>query len=268
MKNTLNSKGTLRMENRTVIITGAAGATGKAMVRKFASEGANVVLTSRNTNKLEAVIDDLNLDRNKAVAIAVDINDEDAIMRMLDRVEELFGQIHVLVCNSGIAGDINPAAEYATNEFDSVIRTNLRGTFLCIKHTIPRMLKNGGGVIVPISSIGGLKGMPDTVGYNASKFAINGIVRATCVDYAAKGIRINSVCPSPIAGGMMLNTEKEYAKRYGTDVETIHTQMTSGIPMGRYAEPEEVADAALFLASDEASFINGVTLPVDGGMNA
>ena len=109
--------------------------------------------------------------------------------------------------------------------------------------------------------------MPDTIGYNASKFAINGMLRTVCAEYASKGIRINSVCPSPIAGGMMLNTEKVYAEKLGVDVESVHRQFTSHIPMGRYAEPEEVADAALFLASDEASFINGVTLAVDGGMS-
>ena len=258
----------MRMNNRTVIVTGASGATGKAIVKKYAEEGANVVLASRNLKKLEEVIDELSLDRKKAVAVAVDIDNEDAISGMLDEVETTFGKIDVLVCNSGIAGDVNSTADYAVDQFDNVIRTNLRGTFLCIKLTIPRMIKNGGGAIVPISSVGGLKGMPDTVGYNASKFAINGMVRSVCVEYAAKGIRINAVCPSPIAGGMMLNTEKAYAEKAGVDVETIHNQITSTIPMGRYAEPEEVADAAFFLGSDEASFINGVTLPVDGGISA
>lgn len=258
----------MKMENKTVVITGAAGDIGRALVKRFADEGANVVLTSRNLGKLQAVIDDLGLSEEKAMAISTDINDEDSILHMLSAVEGRFSRIDALVCNSGIAGDINDAVDYSTEEFDKVTRTNLRGTYLCIKHALRRMIAQGGGTIVPISSIGGLRGMPGTVGYNASKFAINGIVRTVCVDHAADGIRINSVCPSPVDGSMMDGTEAAYARNAGVDTATIHEQMLSGIPMHRYAKPDEIAAAALFLASDDASFINGVTLAVDGGMSA
>ena len=258
----------MKMENKTAIITGAAGSIGKALAKRFADEGANLVLTDINLDSMQAAIEDLGLDEAKTLGIASDICSEDSILTLLDAAEERFSKVDVLVCNAGIAGDINDAATYSVEKFDQVIAVNLRGTYLCIKHALRRMIDQGGGVILPLASIGGLKGMPGTVGYNASKFAINGIVRSVCVDHAADGIRINSICPSPVDSAMMASTEAAYAADAGVDAATIHEQMVSGIPMHRYAKPDEIAAAAVFLASDDASFINGVTLPVDGGMSA
>lgn len=258
----------MKLDKKTAIITGAAGTIGRAMAKRFADEGANVVLTDLNADSVQAAIDDLGLDKTKALGVATDINDEESILKLLDAAEERFSKVDVLVCNAGIAGDINDAATYSVKKFDQVIAVNLRGTYLCIKYTLQRMIRQGGGVIIPLSSIGGLRGMPGTVGYNASKAAINGIVRSVCVDHAADGIRINSICPAPVDSTMIANTEAAYAANDGVDTTTVHEQMTSGIPMGRYAKPEEIAAAAVFLASDDASFINGIALPIDGGMSA
>lgn len=257
----------MKMENKTVIITGAAGNIGRALAKRFAGAGANLVLTDINLDSVQTAINDLNLNDAKTLGVATDISNEDSVINLLNAAEERFTKIDVLVCNAGIAGDINVAADYSVEKFDQVIAVNLRGTYLCIKHALQRMIKQGGGVILPLASIGGLKGMPGTVGYNASKFAVNGMVRTICIDHAADGIRINSICPSPVDSAMMASTEAAYAANAGVDVETTHEQMISGIPMRRYAKPDEIAAAAVFLASDDASFINGVALPVDGGMS-
>ncbi len=259
----------MKLEGKVAIITGAGGDIGKEIARQFVAEGAKIVIAGRNVAKLEKAAAEIGISSDDYVAVSTDISDEAAVEALVETAKEKFGKLDIMVCNSGLPGDVNAAVDYSVEKFDQVVAVNLRGTFLCMKYALKSMIPAGGGAIVVTASIGGLKGMPGTIGYNATKFAINGMVKTVSTDHARDGIRCNSVCPSPVEGEMMRGTEAAYGNNAGgVAAEDIKEGIAAGIPMGRYAQPAEIAAATLFLASDEASFISGVNLPVDGGMAA
>lgn len=253
----------MKLENKVAIITGAAGGIGSAACKLFAEEGAKVVMAGRTAAKLEKAAGELGLKPETYLVVEADVSKEEDVKKLFVQTMERFGKVDVIFNNAGNEGAIAPLGDYPIEVFDRVISINLRGTYLCMQYALNYM-KETGGVIVNNSSIGGLKGMPLTSAYVASKFAINGLTKCAAVEYAKQNIRVNSVCPSPVETRMMRSIEAGA----GADASAAKNAFIDSIPMGRYAEPEEVAKAALFLASDDASFVTGVTLSVDGGMFA
>ena len=251
--------------DKTVVITGASSGIGEEAVKCFAKEGANVVLIGRRVDALEKTAKEAGLSEGKYLIVPGDVSDEAVVKDFVGRAVEKFGGIDIFLNNAGIEGVIAPIADYPVDTFDSVVAINLRGCFLGLKYALQVMEKQEHGVIVNMSSIGGLRGMPGTSAYVSTKYAIIGLTKTAAIEYAAKNIRVNAVCPSPVNTRMMRSIE---AGGNAENPEAMRDLYTSMIPLGRYAETSDIVKAIMFLASDQASFITGTTLTVDGGMCA
>jgi NAD(P)-dependent dehydrogenase (short-subunit alcohol dehydrogenase family) len=255
------------LSGRVALVTGAARGIGLATVRCLAQAGANIVAFDlpgspwADTAELADMAPASLLTINGDVGLAADW--ERCISATLAR----FGRLDVLVNNAGIAGPIGPLTDYDDHMFDEVMRVNARGVYLGLKHAARAMKAAGDGrqSIVNVSSVSGIGGGRFTVAYTASKHAVVGMTKLAAVELAAYGIRVNAVCPAPTATEMMFSMERTQSP---TDPEAVRRGMTRMIPMGRYGEPEEIAAAVLFLASDASSFMTGTAIPVDGGLKA
>ena len=249
----------MRLDNKVAIVTGAASGMGESEAKLFASEGAKVIIADvleQEGRKIEAEISETG---GVALFLHLDVTDENQWREVVATTVSRFGKLDILVNNAGISGSSDPDA-MSTEAWDSLMDINAKGVFLGIKHAIPEMLKVGNGAIVNISSISGMVGQEYThMGYNASKGAVRILTKSAAVQHAKNGIRVNSVHP-----GIMppMRTSKRTA-----DPE-VRKQMLASVPMGREGRREEVANAVLFLASDEASYITGTELVVDGGFTA
>ena len=242
----------MRLAGKAALITGSAGGMGAAMVRLFAREGARVLVADVIETEGRAVAAEIG---EAARFQRLDVTIPDDWQAAVAAAEAAFGRLDILVNNAGISGSIPDPLDLA--KFDELMAINARGVFLGLRAAIPALLRAGGGAIVNISSISGNIGQDYThMGYNASKGAVRTMTKAAAVQYAKHNIRVNSVHP-----GLMppMRTSKLTA-----DPER-RAQILTRVPMGRAGRPEEVANAVLFLASDEASYITGAELPVDGG---
>ena len=245
----------MRLKNKTAIITGGATGIGLACARLFQQEGARVALFGRRQDRLDQAQKVLG---DSALAVPGDITRQQDIDLLVDRVVAEWGRIDILINN---AGTFAPAALHETEDslWDSTLDVNLRGVFLLTKKVLPHMLEQQSGSIVHISSILGMVAVPQTAAYNASKGALNQLSKSIAVEYGSAGIRSNAVCPG------MIETEMTEELRGNTE---LMEEWKKDYPLGRFGGPDEVARACLFLASDEASFVTGATLPVDGGYTA
>lgn len=248
-----------RLNDKVAFITGAASGIGSACALRFAQEGARIAGFDLQ-DKTDA--------RWKAAAKAApawhfetgDVRDEGQVQRAVDAVTKKFGRIDVLVNSAGVAGG-GPVHLVPVEEWDRVMDVNLKGTFIVCKHVLAKMIEQSSGSIVNIASIEGIEGAEGGSSYNASKAGVILLTRNMAMDYARKWIRVNAICPgfidTPLAAQTILENEllKEYRDR-----------LIESVLMGRVGRPEEIASAALFLASDEASFITGHSLVVDGGL--
>jgi A-factor type gamma-butyrolactone 1'-reductase (1S-forming) len=250
-------KSTQRLEGKVAIITGASSGIGAATGRLFARQGASVVLAARRETELAHLAEEISAFGGKALAVRTDVADGKSVEALVKRTLDTFGRLDMAFNNAGVESGLKPLVEYSEEEFDRVIATNLKGIFLCMKYEIPTMLATGGGAIVNNSSTVGLIAWPGLAPYTASKHGMVGLTKTAALDYGAKGIRVNAIAPSTV------RTEK--IAGIITANPKIEEGMRRAIPLGRIAELEEVAETVLWLCSDAASFINGVTLPVDGG---
>ena len=248
---------TKRFVGKTVIITGAASGIGECAARKFAAEGANVVVCCRKgKTQGSRLVKEITEKGQHAVLIEADVSKFDEVKAMVDAAIEKFGRIDIFVSNAGKFDGYNDLMHITDEIFDTVFNTNVRGNFNCAKAVIPHMMDNGGGVLLLTSSIAGCIAGHGGAAYTASKHAVNGFVKQMTHDYGKFGIRCNSVCPGTVWTDMTEPILTDNAKALAKIQRT---------PFGKYGEPRHIADVMLFLASDEAEFIHGVNCLVDGG---
>jgi NAD(P)-dependent dehydrogenase (short-subunit alcohol dehydrogenase family) len=250
----------LRLQDRTALITGAASGIGREAALLFAREGARVVLADRDVAAGEAVAHEVEAAGGRARFVETDVASSDSLRRAVEEAEAGFGALHVLFNNAGIfpADDGDPV-ETPEAVWDRVLEVNLKGVFLGCKHGIPALLRAGGGAIVNTASFVAVMGAATAqIAYTASKGGVLAMTREMAVIYARRGIRANALCPGPVNTPLLqeLLADPEARAR-----RLVH------VPMGRLAEAEEVARAALFLASDDAAYVNGTTFLVDGGIS-
>ncbi len=244
-----------RFEEKVVIVTGAASGMGEATARRFSKEGANVALIDRREDALEKVVADLPAERS--LKQLVDVSASSAVAAMVTAVVERFGRLDVIVNNAGIHEGGEPA-DISNEQWRDVMATDLDGVFFGCRAAIPHLEKTKGSIIntASVSGTGGDWGMSP---YNAAKGAIVNLTRALALDLGRKGIRVNAVCPSLTRTGMTEDMLKD---------EVLVAKFKERIPLGRVCEPEEVAAVIAFLASDDASFVTGANIAVDGGVSA
>lgn len=247
----------LRLQDKIAIITGAASGIGAATAIRFVKEGAKVLLVDTNSDMLADVLKTIDND-TFAQSIVADVQDEESVASCVHKAVDAWGRVDIVVNNAGI-GSSMPLLEFTKEEFDRIFGVNLRGPLLFCKHAIPAM--TNGGAIVNIASISSTSGIPDQALYAPSKGGILQMTRQLAIEYAQKNIRVNAVAPGTIETPMLQGGDPERMKRVLSWLMNMH-------PVGRFGKPEEVANAILFLASDEASFITGANLAVDGGYTA
>jgi NAD(P)-dependent dehydrogenase (short-subunit alcohol dehydrogenase family) len=248
------------LDAKTCLITGGAGSLGMASARLFLAEGANVMLVDLREADLKRARDELKSD--KVDVIAADVADAKATRHYVARTVTRFGKLDVLFSNAGNQGPIVPITEYPEDVFDAVIAVHVRGSFLCCKYAIPHM--NDGGSIIITSSVVGAMGAPGSVAYVTAKHALVGMMRTVAKEVARRNIRCNTLHPGPIDNAFQARIDEGIGKfAGGVDGRKL---LDSVIPFGRHAQPEEVARAALFLASDMSSYMTCSTLMVDAGL--
>lgn len=248
------------LEGKTALVVGASSGIGAAIARRFGAEGARVAVAARREKEAGEVVSDIIAGGGTASFHRVDVGNAGAVMALLDDVASRCGDLHVAVNNAGIEGTpFVPTADYDEAVFDAVIDTNLKGVWRCMKYEIPRMAEDG--VIINMSSIAGL-GANEMMGcaYTASKHGIIGLTKTAAREYAAQGIRINAICPGVIT--------TDIAQRSFMQDDRIARRVLKMHPIGRLGSPGEVADAALWMASDQSSFMTGHALVLDGGATA
>jgi NAD(P)-dependent dehydrogenase (short-subunit alcohol dehydrogenase family) len=244
----------MRLRGRVAAITGGALGIGRATALLFAEEGATVALGDIELPGAEQVAQEIARRGGKAIAIGLDVGDAGQVQAFVDRVVETFGRLDIMFANAGIAHSA-PFLEHPEAQWHRVLRVNLTGVFLCGQAAARQMVKQGGGGrIITTASINGFRGVENLVGYNAAKAGVIELTRTMAVELAQHRIAVNAIAPAQI-DTRLTRSLPEGARR----------RRVERIPMGRFGEPEEVARAALFLASDDASFVTGHTLAVDGG---
>jgi NAD(P)-dependent dehydrogenase (short-subunit alcohol dehydrogenase family) len=253
----------LRLENKVAVITGAAGGIGQATARLFAKEGAKLALLDLDQTALDGLVNELGL--KNCIALQADVTNPETMQKAVSLTIEKFSQIDIAFLNAGIVGPVMNLCDYSIEDFDKVMSVNVRGVFIGLQAVIPTMVGMKGGSIVITSSLGGLRGMKKISAYIASKHAVVGLMKSAALEYASANIRVNAINPAPIATRMIRALEEGYAP--GSS-DAVHQKIQEGIPLRRYGQPEEVANLALFLSSDEATFITGNSYPIDGGMSA
>ena len=240
----------MRLEGKVAMVTGAASGIGRATAETLAREGASVMCADLNVAGARETAEAIGAAGGKAAVVELDVTDEPAVQAALQTTVDELGALHILVNDAGISG--------RTSDYDAVIAVNLNGVFYCLEHGAPIIEQHGGGAIVSLSSIMGLVG-GSSPGYTASKHGVLGLTRSYALSYADRGVRVNCVNPgyieTPMTAAMLADED-----RRSQSIE-LH-------PIGRLGVPQDVANAILFLASDDASFITGVALPVDGGYTA
>ena len=249
-----------KLAGKVALVTGAGSGIGRASAELFAAEGARVLAVDINAGPARETAEAIEAAGGEALALPTDVADDASVRAMAAAALERFGRVDVLMSNAGILDSYEPAAETSDETWNRVLGVNLNGMFFTARALIPQMLDNGGGAIVNVASTAGLNGGNGGAAYTTSKHAVIGFTRQLCFDYARQGIRCNVICPGAVESGM---TKEIFAAESAEVMKAVNSA-----PIGRWAQPEELAAAALFLASDDASFVNGAVYVVDGGFDS
>jgi NAD(P)-dependent dehydrogenase (short-subunit alcohol dehydrogenase family) len=245
------------LTDKVALVTGAASGIGAASALAFAAAGARVAVCDRDLAGAEATAKLIGEGGGEACAVAVDVTDAAQVEAMVGEVVARFGRLDCAHNNAGITGASAPTADYDAAQWDLVLAVNLTGVFHCLRHELSAMLRTGGGAIVNTASFSGLVAVPRIPAYVASKHGVVGLTKAAAVEYGRKGIRVNAVCPG--------STRTPMVDGFSGGDARVEEAMAAASPMRRLAEPEEIARTVVWLCSNEASFVNGHALAVDGG---
>jgi NAD(P)-dependent dehydrogenase (short-subunit alcohol dehydrogenase family) len=247
-------------QNKVVIVTGATSGSGRAAAIAYAKEGAKVVVAGRRAKEGEETVRLLQAQGGEGIFIATDVSKKAQVKELVERTLRKFGRLDIAFNNAGIEQVPLPFLEQEEETFDSVVNTNAKGVWLCMKYEVPAMLKTGGGSIVNTASVFGVVGFPGNEIYVASKHAIIGMTKTVAVEFGKQGIRVNAILPGVVDTDMW--------QRFAGDKPEVAAQFLALHPIGRIGKPDDVAEAALWLSSSKSSFVTGHSLMVDGGYTA
>ena len=249
----------MEFDGQTAVITGAGRGIGRATAKRFHKDGANVVIADIDEEQAEQTATAIATD-DSATSVGVDVTDRDEVSALADVVSDRYGGADILVNNAGVSQTVEPTVDQSIDEWERVVDIHLKGTYLCSKLLAPEMLASGDGRIVNLSSTTAFGAFPYRTAYGPAKSAISNLTKVLAVEWATEGIRVNAVAPSYVRTDLV----EDLIEKGKVDEESICERT----PLGRLADPSFVADAISFLASDRATFITGVVLPVDGGWTA
>jgi len=245
------------MHGRTALVTGAGNGLGRVLAQQFADCGAAVVIADIDADAGEATANAIRENGGKALFIHADVALEETSRELVAAALSTYGRLDFAINNAAIEGEVLPLAEQTAEQFNRVIAIDLAGVFFGLKHQLPAIVNSGGGAIVNVASIAGLRGHPGLAPYVAAKHGVVGLTRVAAIEYGAQGVRVNALCPGGIRTPQL--------ERYLDAAPALRASLIDGNPLRRFGEPEEMAKAAFWLCSDAASYINGHALVVDGG---
>ena len=246
------------MTDQVAIITGGSSGIGRATAVALAKDGVKVTVAARRATEGEETVHLVKEAGSDGIFVKTDVTNEDDVRSLVEGTVKVYGRLDYAFNNAGIEEIMTPLLDQTSDVFDRIMNVNVKGVWLCMKYEIPKMIKSGGGAIVNMSSIAGVIGFPHIPIYSASKHAVLGLTKSAALEYSKSGIRINAVAPGAV--------DTDMAKRVVGDNKQFLETVNSMHPIGRIAEPEEIANAVVWLLSDKASFVLGHTLLIDGGM--
>lgn len=249
-----------KLRGKVVLVTGASSGIGRASAVAFVREGARVVAADVDAKGGRQTLRMIKENGGESIFVTADVSKAREVEALVSKATQTYGRLDCAFNNAGVFGSKAPTADCTEEDWDRVISINLKGVWLCMKYEIPAMLRSGGGAIVNTSSIGGVVGTPNAPAYEASKHGVIGLTRSAALEYGRAGIRINAVCPGHTITPM---TDSIFAGR-----PEVKEARIAQSPLGRWASPEEIAEAVVWLCSDSASFVTGHAMLVDGGYTA
>jgi NAD(P)-dependent dehydrogenase (short-subunit alcohol dehydrogenase family) len=252
----------MKYKNKIVLITGSGSGIGKAAALAFSKEGGTIIVSDINEINGVKTVSEIIKNNGKASFFKTDVSNFDMVQNLMDFIIEKYGRLDVAINNAGVGGDFAKITDITLESWDKTMSVNSSGVFYCIKTQIPIMLKQGKGVILNTSSIAGIRGLPNAIAYSASKHAVIGITKTAAMEYAKNNIRVNALCPVFTITPMFDPEAMDKLK------EGISERLKANIPMKRFANVMEQVNTMLWLCSDEASFITGQAISVDGGLTA
>jgi NAD(P)-dependent dehydrogenase (short-subunit alcohol dehydrogenase family) len=248
----------MRLRDKTAIVTGAGSGIGRAIARMFAAQGARVLVADMAVDGGQATVSQITGEGGTARFIQTDVARAESVQAMVAAALDAWGRLDILVNNAGIVR-VGSVTEGSEADWDLSLAVNLKGVYLCARHALPAMIVGGGGAMVNIASVGGLVGAAGLAAYASAKAGVLNLTRQMAVDYGPQGVRVNSICPGTIP------TPMHYAFYRPEDKEATLAEWAKAKPLRKVGRPEDIAYAAVYLASDEASFVTGANLVVDGG---